>query len=209
MTEQQAKEGLSGMVVFFRDVLPRLDKLTKYELRLLILTIGLYLYCRYFKSGILKKNGDSDYYTINAGTMNKIYEDKDIVKLAKSVVMPRNRVAHATWSVSTDKAIKSVLESTGFRKLLVYENLINEDGEFIEPEGGSYTISDRIDIIKKIDNNDTDNTKGSKYGKAFRDMRDKKKSEGDVDKINDTDKVITNSNSTYFDAVNKMGGDNK
>lgn len=151
--ENTAKSSLSGLAVIFKDLLPRLHNLGKYEIRVLILSIAQYLYCKYYTFGkyYTNKKGVS-VYNIDVNTMDRIYNDETLKQAARRLIITRNKIGHDINSEETNNYIRILSNSKSFTKLLVYEHLLDEYGQYIEPEGGEYSLYElRPDIKFDID----------------------------------------------------------
>lgn len=153
VNEDVASASLRGLAKIFADLLSRISYLDMYEIRILILALSQYLYCKYYTFGKRTKNDkDVDMYTIDAKTMNLVYSDETLRHATKRIIATRNMIGHDINSENTNDHIDSLRNSKSFIRLLKYEGLIDASGKYIEPEGGEYSLYElRPDIEFKID----------------------------------------------------------
>ena len=123
-----AASGLTGSLRFFREHLKMLlspNSIGIFEAYGCILILGMYLYSRYYTCGF--KRGDA--YDINQSVLYGLYVDYDepMADYVETIIKVRNKVGHALYNTSTDKAVMSVLRDERLKLLLRYEGIISSD----------------------------------------------------------------------------------
>lgn len=131
----EIKDGLCGVLLFFRRYVSKLKALGECQSYMLIIVLGSYLYYKYYLYST-KRKGLS--FWVDASTMKLAYSDQTLSDIAGSIIKARNAAAHEPFTETTDKLVGSIAKSDDLIKLLKYEGIIDEDGNFIEPEGGKY-----------------------------------------------------------------------
>lgn len=141
ISKHEIQKGLDGALRFFRDYISKIDIMSECEVYTLIMVLGVYLYSKYCKISC-KRKGDS--YWVNSDTMYLVYSDTSIASIAVDIVLTRNKIAHVPFTDDTDKDVNAIIESVNFKKLLIFEGIIDSSGRFIEPESGMYNLVDSI-----------------------------------------------------------------
>lgn len=157
VSPDDSAKGLKGAIRFFREFVPKLGSVNEWSISdvyMLIIVLGLYFYSKYYRCG--NKNGTS--YEVYPSTIGALYEDYDktLSKLVKRIILARNFAVHATYTDDTDLYVRTTVNNANLVKLLRCEGIIDRNGDFVEPELGSYdsclneTVA-RLSIKSSID----------------------------------------------------------
>lgn len=150
LNKENAEKSLAGLSFIFRRYITKLESLNFCEIRIVIMALAQYLYCKYYSFGKPVKEKDG-YYDITAGTMFNVYGSKELAIIANRIILTRNRICHNINSRATNDFIKLVRESKSLKKLLLFEGIIDSSNNFIEPNDGEYVLSE---IRKELDCSD-------------------------------------------------------
>ncbi len=120
--------------------------LCKYESRVFLSTLSVYIQCKYYQYGSTKNDRT---FMIDSKAIEIIYDfDSDLADVVKNIISVRNAVSHSPWNPNTFIAMDQLFKDESFRRFLVFEKLMDEDGNYIEPESGRYLPVDRAEYDK-------------------------------------------------------------
>lgn len=148
--ESRASNSLSGLAHVFRMYLSNIRKLEFCEIRVIILALAQYLYCKYYDFGKQVPN-KVDVYDMNADVMYRVYKGNlKLATIASYIIIARNHIGHDINAERANNLIKQVQADQSLIRFLIYEGLLDEGHKYIEPVGGEYVLSEiRKDIIGK------------------------------------------------------------
>ncbi len=135
----EAVNGLIGAFRFFKRRISVIFNVSSVDidiLYMLVIELGVYLFCKYYKCGKEVNDG----YKIFADTVYEIYEDydTDLANIAYEIISTRNLAVHNPYTDHADLKVRQLIMDERLIRLLRCESIIDRNHNLIEPDSGSY-----------------------------------------------------------------------